>query len=287
MRIIGTNSDDRLQDTAGDDLVRAGAGKDTVYLTGGEDSVYLGDGNDLVTTIGIGGHVRAYGEAGDDYLDLHQADVASGFGGDGNDFIIGAIPGFSLLDGGNGDDFVVAWNGNDALFGGNGSDFLSGGNGNDELWGDTSPTPGLANDGLYGGGGDDMLRGGRGVDLLQGDELTTRYVTRVPGADRFVFDDDDTSHGPARDVILDFAPTEGDKIDLGLIDANWYLAGDQAFTFRGTYPNVSPGVTAAVWAYRAGSDVIVQGSTNADSLAEFEIGLRNFSGTLTTGDFIL
>jgi Ca2+-binding RTX toxin-like protein len=286
MRIIGTNGDDWLQDTAGDDLIRAGAGNDTVYLSSGDDSVYLGDGNDFMTT-GSGAHVRAYGEAGDDYLDLHQADSGVGYGGDGNDFIIGAIPGFNLLDGGNGNDFITAWNGNDALFGGNGSDYLHGGNGNDELWGDTSSAPGLANDGLYGGAGDDMLRGGRGVDLLQGDDQTTRWETRVPGADRFVFDDFDTGFGSSRDVILDFTPAEGDRIDLSLIDANWYLAGDQPFIFHGTYPNILPGVTAAVWAFRSGADVIIQGSTDGDSFAELEIGLRNFSGTLSTGDFIL
>ena len=43
--------------------------------------------------------------------------------------------------------------------------------------------------------------------------------------DRFVFDDFDTLYGSARDVIVDFTPAEGDRIDLSLIDANWYVTG--------------------------------------------------------------
>jgi Ca2+-binding RTX toxin-like protein len=74
-----------------------------------------------------------------------------------------------------GNDKLVGTDGNDSIFGGNGDDKLSGGNGND------------------------LLNGGRGDDLLTGGA----------GADLFVF-----ANNAGEDKILDFKPSQGDKIQL-------------------------------------------------------------------------
>ncbi|MGB4497489.1 MAG: cadherin-like domain-containing protein [Methylococcaceae bacterium] len=80
-----------------------------------------------------------------------------------------------IINGTKGNDKLVGGNGNDSLFGGNGDDKLNGGAGND--W-------------LTGGKGDDVLTGGTGSDY-------------------FLFVNHDSE-----DKILDFKPSEGDKIQL-------------------------------------------------------------------------
>ncbi|MBC3468846.1 type I secretion C-terminal target domain-containing protein, partial [Pseudomonas sp. RW10S2] len=84
--------------------------------------------------------------------------------------------------------------GNDTLLGGAGNDILFGQGGNDLLDG------GKGNDILLGGTGNDILIGGPGNDILIGG----------PGADTFVWKAGDIGH----DVIKDFNPGEGDRIDL-------------------------------------------------------------------------
>ncbi len=73
----------------------------------------------------------------------------------GNDTIdASSVQRDTLLDGGDGNDILLAGNGNDVLLGGTGIDALTGGNGRDLLIG------GLGNDGLLGGDGDDLLIAG-------------------------------------------------------------------------------------------------------------------------------
>ena len=65
---------------------------------------------------------------------------------------------------------------------------------------------GAGNDILYGQGGNDTLIGGRGNDLLYGGA----------GADTFVWRSGDagTPGSADRDIVRDFAPSEGDRLDL-------------------------------------------------------------------------
>ncbi|MGZ8370371.1 MAG: calcium-binding protein [Caulobacteraceae bacterium] len=90
----------------------------------------------------------------------------------------------------------------DVLFGGKGNDTLTGDRGGDEL---------------NGGAGDDRLIGGYGDDLQRGGK----------GADRFIFD---SSVFNGADMVADFSHSQGDIIDLSLIDANSTITNDQAFT---------------------------------------------------------
>jgi Ca2+-binding RTX toxin-like protein len=83
------------------------------------------------------------------------------------------------------------------------ADTLDGGAGNDWLHGDARSMVGGGvsggDDKLDGGAGNDHLVGGGGADMLTGGT----------GADWFVFEP-----GSGFDQITDFAPAEGDRIDL-------------------------------------------------------------------------
>ncbi|MGE3291549.1 MAG: choice-of-anchor Q domain-containing protein [Geminicoccaceae bacterium] len=100
------------------------------------------------------------------------------------------------------DDLIQGWGGNDRLHGGRGGDRLEGGDGRDRLFGE---------------GGGDLLIGGA-------------------DADRFVFAHPRHSHGLGRDLVLDFSPEEGDRIDLRRLDADPERPRDQRLKFIGTEP---------------------------------------------------
>ncbi len=151
---------------------------------------------------------------------------------------------------------------------------------------DTLTGNGLANtitglagaDTLSGAGGADRLIGGPGKDAMNGG----------PGSDIFVFDKlSESLVGAARDTIADFnagsAGTSVDRIDLHKIDARTG-PGNQAFTF-GPFN----GTKGRLRARRAGTATIVEGDVNGDNVADFQIGLLNFTtlANLTSIDFLL
>jgi Ca2+-binding RTX toxin-like protein len=111
--------------------------------------------------------------------------------------------------------------------------------------------------------------GGQGKDILTGGL----------GADTFDFNSvKQSAVGIGRDVV-NFSPTEGDRIDLSGIDADKDgTAGDQAFTWSGsdTFSNVDGQLRFA--------DGLLQGDINGDGKADFEILIR---GMLTASDIIL
>ncbi|MGH6865241.1 MAG: hypothetical protein ACREDO_03475 [Methyloceanibacter sp.] len=77
---------------------------------------------------------------------------------------------------------------------------------------------------MLGNLGNDVLLGGAGRDTLSGG----------PAADRFVFNNlNDSKVGGARDTIINFHHSQGDRIDLYGIDANTSLPGNQAFDVVG------------------------------------------------------
>lgn len=140
---------------------------------------------------------------------------------------------------------IYGFDGNDSLTGGALADFIDGGNGNDTLDGKAG------NDTLLGGLGADSLYGGLGNDIFDYNIVSESPV------------------GVGRDVIRDFAgagAATGDKIDLTTIDANSLLAGNQAFSWIGGAAFTASGQLR----YSGG---VLQGSTDADAAAEFEIQL--------------
>ena len=114
--------------------------------------------------------------------------------------------------------------GNDTLLGFGGNDWLNGAYGNNSL---------------NGGAGQDLINGGPGADTLAGglDADTFQFVSQYDsaGSDPSAIDYANT------DVILDFSPRLGDKIDVQYVDANVLMPGDQAFDFNGVAAFTAPG----------------------------------------------
>ncbi|MDG1025202.1 MAG: M43 family zinc metalloprotease [Gammaproteobacteria bacterium] len=150
----GTDESDRIIPNGGEDTIFGGGGDDEIngYLSDPESRLgewtyynqfepfvgYGGDGNDVI----IGGSAtdKLFGEDGDDVLVGHGGDDKLS-GGSGNDILRG-IEGNNVIDGGDGDDF---------LSGGDGNDTLNGGFGNDQI------TTGSGNDDVHGGDGNDFI----------------------------------------------------------------------------------------------------------------------------------
>ena len=172
----------------------------------------------------------------------------------------------------------------DNLFGFDGNDVLRGNVGNDALYG------GLGADTLSGGLGLDKLFGGAGDDALSGD-LGRDVMSGGQGHDVFVFARiADSGKAPAtRDTISDFKHGE-DRIDLHAIDAVVGTIKNDAFKFIGAagFHNIKGELHAfKINLLSTAHDVtIIEGDTNGDGAADFQIALKGLIG-LTKADFIL
>jgi Ca2+-binding RTX toxin-like protein len=116
--------------------------------------------------------------------------------------ILDGGPGADLLEVGDHAAHVVAADGDDHARGSPEPDLLDGNAGNDTLVGGGGPDTlngGRGSDSVSGGAGEDLMAGNRGEDTLNGG----------PGADRFVL-----AATGARDVLPDFSPAEGDRIQV-------------------------------------------------------------------------
>lgn len=189
----------------------------------------------------------------------------------------GATEGADTITGTSDPDVILSLGGSDTVNAGYGADRIYGGAGDDRLYGnqdDDFVGGGDGNDWLDGGAGRDLLHGGPGKDTLTG------------GPDADLFDFDTPSDSPAgaakRDLIRDFV-RGADHIDVSGMDANAGRAGDQAFTFIGTKAFSAAGQLRE---FVSGGHTIIQGSTDADRAAEFEIDLSG-KHTLTASDFML
>jgi beta-glucanase (GH16 family) len=147
--------------------------------------------------------------------------------------------------------------GNNQLYGNGNANTLSGLAGNEYLYGDAGNDRllgGSGNDKLYGGNGNDFLIGGPGIDRLDGEG----------GADTFRFESSMESPYSARDTIIAFSGAAGDCIDLGTIDANTLVSGNQAFTFIGSDPFAEAGQLRL-------SNGILSADVNGDHMADFGV----------------
>ena len=163
--ILGSGVFDLIQGGGGDDYAFGYEGNDTLEGNAGNDYLEGGDGDDVIFL----GNSRRDGPGRD------EATLEYGFGGCGNDHLIGDLHGMSYdyLEGGCGndtldglglDDTLLGAAGNDNLRGGSGDDSLDGGDDEDWLYGDDG------NDFLDGGAGPDHLSGGAGYDFFRADE---------------------------------------------------------------------------------------------------------------------
>jgi Ca2+-binding RTX toxin-like protein len=270
---IGNALNNIITGGAGDDELSGGDGHDSLYGGLGDDSLYGEDGHDLLD--GGGGADSMDGGAGNDgFLVDNSGDIVSEAADEGIDQVYSTIADYTLPDNVENLSFslgaAVHGVGNalgNIIYGGSGADLLEGAGGDDELRG------GMGGDTLEGGDGDDLLVGGSGVDILNGGA----------GADTFRFASYESGTGAAADLIEDFASGE-DVIDLAQIDANFLAAGDQAFTFIGAAAFSS---TAGELRYRTdGTDTWLEGDTDGDGLANFEIVLAG-APLPVAGDFVL
>jgi len=210
--ILGTSINnlpgaDRFDGGAGDDILFG----DAVRFTGISGEGYAAIKQYVSGKLGAGsvtdGQVHSY--ITDHASEFDQSSTNDKgdtlYGGDGNDILFGQ-GGDDFLYGGAGNDILFGGSGNDTLYGESGSDVLSGGSGNDTLYG------GTGNDVLSGGLGNDILIGGAGDDILKGDA----------GVDTFTWQKGDTVAGSvAKDYVVDFSKSEGDKLDLSdLLDSD-------------------------------------------------------------------
>ena len=256
------------------------------------ENVVTGAGNDTVkgnvaanALIGGKGSDTLYGRAANDYLG----------GGDGNDYLDGGA-GADQMEGGRGNDTYVLGTGFDQVIDIGGSDtvrasftftlasnlenlVLTGsgrinGTGN----GKSNDLTGNGNKNILNGlGGNDTLHGGKGRDNLTG------------GGGHDTFDYNSVSetgktHG-SRDRITDFRHAF-DDIDVSGIDANGSGSGNGKFTWlsgKGAHFTHHRGELHYLW---SGSDTLVEGDTNGDGKADFQIELAGHK-TLNAGDFIL
>ena len=132
----------------------------------------------------------------------------NGIVGSPTDDAINGSQGNDTLTGEAGDDFIRGGKGNDSISAGVGNDIINGNLGDDNLNGDAG------NDFLRGGRGNDVLIGGDGNDVFVGD-LGSDTLTGGAGADTFVpSTGENLALDTASDIIVDFRPSEGDRIGL-------------------------------------------------------------------------
>lgn len=281
----GNAANNVLSGLTGNDQAFGGPGNDRLFSEGGNDVLDGGTGSDTAdystATAGVTVHVdllfgdfppgepQDTGGAGldtlvsiehltgsefNDTLEVIGVDNSTLNGGNGNDLLETSHAVGSILNGEAGNDTLVWGNGFGTLNGGAGNDHLTdfdggsvlnGGDGNDLL---------EAVENFF---GDAILNGGAGADTLD--------AFGGPGSD-FTFDYNAVTDSPAgtgRDRIIGFNAESNDQIDLTTIDANTLVAGNQAFIFGGAF-------TAGHLRYVGG---VLQGNTDGDAAAEFEIQL--------------
>jgi len=271
----GNDLNNEIEGGASADILYGGDGYDYLIGRGGSDTLYGGADGD--TLDGGSGADQMEGGTGDDvYLVDDSGDTVVEASGEGTDLVYTTLASYTLgADVENLD--YNAFTGNFAgtgnsldndIYGGSGTDTLSGLDGADELRGEGGA------DTLLGGNGDDLLIGGTGADTSTGGagtdtfRLSTQYESGL---------------GASADRITDFA-SGTDVIDLGFVDADTTAGGNQAFTFVG---NAAFSSTAGeLRYYDDGTDTWVQGDTNGDGMADFEIALTGVL-TLVATDFIL
>ena len=179
--IWGADGNDDLHGMSGLDTLAGDAGQDTIFAGGGDDIAQGGAGDDAI-----------FGQSNDDTLaggpgadDLH--------GGDGYDLLIGHS-GDDALQGGLGNDCLIGGSGQDALFGGWGHDlvdgrdgpapapdFVNGGGGDDTL------IAGAFDSVTAGSGADHILLG----DWIDPDDGPARVLDFNPDEDMLVVVYDD------------------------------------------------------------------------------------------------
>lgn len=257
--ITGTSGNDNM--TFGIQLINgvpfvatgslSGAGGDDSFFTlnatgpggplfNGIQTAYGNEGNDSITLEGL---FTAYGGKGDDRIQ----DVGAGasqqfFGGEGNDTIV-AADGNDYIEGNEGKDDINAGDGNDFIWGGKDNDAILGGTGFDTIYGN------LGDDVIGGGDAADSIHGGQGNDTISGDN-----------------GNDSILGGAGKDLISGGA--ENDTI-LGGVDNDTIAgdAGDDSIVGGAGADVLTGGLGKDIFRYQDGPTANV-GVTNVDIITD-------------------
>jgi len=271
---IGGAGDDILTGNNTANELSGGDGGDELYGGKSNDTLTGGPGDDLLN--GEGGEDSATGGTGDDTYYVNKAgDTVIELAGEGYDTVWSNID-LTLPD--NAEKLVLYKNarsgtGNELennILGSGGSDTLNGLGGKDRV---------------EGRNGDDLLDGGRQKDVLNGgagqDQLTGGYARDV-----FKFSSltDSDPNIALADVIVDFNPDVGEKVNLRRIDADTAANGNQEFSFVGTA--AFSGTPGELRYETVGSDAFLTGNVDADTVADFGILFLNIA-VLTESNFYL
>jgi serralysin len=246
--LVGNDGNNVLAGLEDNDILKGGGGSDTLYGDSGNDTLKGGGGADILNG-GSGIDTASYAESSAGVIVLLITDTAAGGDAEGDELnSIENVTGSAHADdlwGNDGVNVLRGNDGNDSLKGFGGADTIYGGDHNDTLWGMDG------NDTLRGENGVDTLIGGAGRDNLYG------------GASADVFRWDNTNEtgltAGTADVIWDFNRLQGDEINLSGIDANLYVAGNQAFTFIGT--DAFSGDPGEVRYYHSGGNTYIEMQT--------------------------
>jgi Ca2+-binding RTX toxin-like protein len=295
--LTGSNFNDTLSGDGGNNVLSGGAGIDTVSygnatagvsvalstsaaqnslgagidtLTGFENltgsnfnDTLSGDGGNNVLNGGAGSDTVSYGNATAGVTVALSTSLAQNTLGAGID----TLTGFENLTGSDHDD---------RLTGGAGANSLNGGLGNDTL--------------VASGGVDTLTGGGGGLFTPIGIFPTVQFIFKSY-VDRFVFNSVTDSPNASPDIITDFAPSIGEKVDVSGIDANTLLAGNQAFNWIGNILPTPARLSQGELGYQiSGADILLIGNTSsAVGTPDFRVQLQGLgaSGGLIATDMIL
>jgi VCBS repeat-containing protein len=312
--LTGTSGNDSLFGLGGNDTLNAGNGNDMLDGGAGNDSLNGGAGIDtanyasatksVTVSLANQGSAQDTDGAGKDTLSGIENLTGSSFNdkltGSSGDNIINGGAGNDEINGGAGNDTLDGGIGNDKLIGGSGIDTASyqgaasgvtvnlsnsgtqntGGAGNDSLSEIENLIGSALNDTLIGSSGANSLNGGIGNDRLTGgggaDDLWGGA-----GSDLFILTRLGDSLAAAKDTIRDFNRSEGDKIDLHLIDA---IAGgrDSAFSLVNAFTHTAGQLVSI----QAGDHYSVMGDVNGDGIADFMFDVHS-AVALISSDYIL
>jgi Ca2+-binding RTX toxin-like protein len=252
----GGNNAEKVTDAGGADVYKLGGGNDTYFAlnNGAVDGTDVVNGGSGVDTYDASGatHTMFINLDKVDH-DLSPYDVG-GFeaantasGTDIAGFLSDTVFGFENVKGGHSDDIIYGNAAANVLEGGDGVNRLFGFGGNDTLIG------GANIDGIIGGTGKDILIGGGGADSFAFGSIKDSGVSAA-----------------TRDVIEDFLPGT-DSMNLGKMDANTKVAGNDAFTFIGVHHfHASAGELRESF---SDGNTVVSGDVNGDGKADFAITL--------------
>ena len=178
--IYGGTGNDSINGGGGSNYINLESGNDMVILQGGNQTVIGGTGNDTIISGDYTSNWETSETSANNYIQGGSGNNTI-LGSGGNDTLIsGSQSGTgksTLLQAGNGNEYMVGGNGSDTIFGGAGNDTIYAGNGNTGIQLSTSVSETSV---VYGGNGSDTIIGGAGTDVINaGDGGTASAATKV------------------------------------------------------------------------------------------------------------